>query len=166
MSTERAGQSIHKDAKVSIDRCTTNSSTGEYAQVRNKASWWYRLSQFFLASRETRAWSASWAHTGPISGLVSLCVVVGSLVASIGILTGSDNEMVERWPTPPSTFIAAFTALSNLGVRYALAQGAIITWWRRACKGTTLSRLHTDWRAKGVRGECVDEEGIVHRGVL
>lgn len=106
------------------------------------------------SNKEQKVWSPTWVHFGPLSGLFSLCIVARSLVAATAILIGSNDSNVDAWPTPPSTFVAIFTAIGNLGVRYALAQGVLVTWSLRAYEGSTLSRLQMDWRAgTGVRGE-------------
>lgn len=34
-----------------------------------------------------------------------------------------------------------------MSIRYACVQGVVICWWYRAFKGSTLSRLHYDWRS-------------------
>lgn len=95
-----------------------------------------------------------------------------SLIASLGILIGSNGRAVDSWTIPPSTFVttfpsfwcttlltvpsfsylAIFTALANLSVRYAAIQGVVIAWWLRAMNGSTLSKLHWDWRSG--RSQC------------
>jgi hypothetical protein len=35
----------------------------------------------------------------------------------------------------------------DLSMRYACLQGVVITWWNRALRGSTIRRLHYDWRA-------------------
>ena len=80
-------------------------------------------------------------------GILTVIIAIASLIASLGILSGSDGRAVKDWSSPPSTYLAVFTAVSNLCVRYAALQGVVIAWWSRACKGSTLSKLHWDWRA-------------------
>lgn len=97
-------------------------------------------------SQVARRWQRSWFRLGPLSGLCSIALAAAALVASLGILAGSDGQAVEGWHIPPSTYLAIFTAIANLCVRYAAAQGVIVTWWRRASIGTALPDLHSDWR--------------------
>ncbi|KAF2484919.1 hypothetical protein BDY17DRAFT_93733 [Neohortaea acidophila] len=100
------------------------------------------------SSTETQQpWHSSWIRLGPLSGLFSLLLAAASLIASLGILVGSDGENVSSWKAPPSTYLAIFTAIANISIRYAVTQGVIITWWRRASKGSTIARLQSDWRA-------------------
>lgn len=104
--------------------------------------------------RVSRRWQRSWFRLGPLSGLFSITLAAAALVASLGILAGSDGESVESWHIPPSTYLAIFTAIANLCVRYAATQGVIISWWRRASAGTTLADLHSSWRIGNmIRGQ-------------
>lgn len=155
---EKGHQAAVKDDNGSIysyaKDCTAWDFFHQFLQSR---AWCQRQKHLTLSdTKEEKAWSASWSRFGPLSGLVSLCLAIASLIASVAILIGSDHQMVERWPTPPSTYIAVFTALSTLSIRYALARGIVVAWWRRACHGTTLSALHRDWRSGlGIRGESI-----------
>lgn len=83
---------------------------------------------------------------GPLSGLLSMLLAMLSIFASLGILTGSDGQSATIWTTPPSTYLAVFTALANLCVRYAATVGVVIAWWTRSMKGGDLAKLHTWWR--------------------
>lgn len=98
-------------------------------------------------SKTSRPWLATWIRFGPLSGILCMLLAVASIVSSLGILAGSDNIPVTSWSSPPSTYLAVFTALANVSMRYAAIQGVVIAWWLRACNGTTLSRLHWDWRS-------------------
>lgn len=49
-------------------------------------------------------------------------------------------------------------------MRYATVQGVITAWWLRAIEGTTLSKLHWDWRAgTSLRGALTSGR---HMGLL
>lgn len=151
-SSKDTTQPEAKSSDIVIDQCSVE--TNHERRRDDCGRHWSHRWLFWYSKKEQKTWSASWAHLGPLSGLFSLVVVAGSLVAAIAILLGSNNSNVDAWPTPPSTFVAIFTAIGNLGVRYALAQGVLVTWWLRACEGSTLSRLQVDWRAgTGIRGE-------------
>lgn len=82
-----------------------------------------------------------------LSSIFCMLLALTSIIASLGILVGSDNQDIESWTTPPSTYLAMFTATANLSVRYAAVHGVVIAWWMRALKGSTLSKLHYDWRS-------------------
>ncbi len=64
-----------------------------------------------------------------------MLVAMACLVASLGVLAGSNGQAVERWSALPSTTLAALTAIANLSVRYAAVQGVLIAWWMRALRG-------------------------------
>lgn len=74
-------------------------------------------------------------------------LAIAGMVASLGVLAGSNGSPVKQWTAPPSTYIAIFTALANLSMRYAAIHGVVIAWWFRAYKGSTLANLHHDWRS-------------------
>lgn len=106
----------------------------------------------FVEASETdipapRTWRTTIIRFGPLSGIVGMAIAIASLFASLGILAGSDGEPVTSWTVTPSTYLAIFTAIANLSVRYAAIQGVVIAWWNRALKGSTLAKLHWDWRA-------------------
>lgn len=94
-----------------------------------------------------RLWRGSFSRAGPLSGLLSLLLSVLSLIASLGILLGSDKAPTKSWSTPPSTYLAVCTAVANLAIRYACIQGVVIAWWTRALRGSSFERLHWDWRS-------------------
>lgn len=76
-----------------------------------------------------------------------MLLAIVSIIASLGILAGSNKQPTSSWTTPPSTYLAILTAIANLSIRYAAIQGVVIAWWCRALRGSTLDRLHWDWRA-------------------
>jgi hypothetical protein len=50
---------------------------------------------------------------------------------------GSDHVMI--------VWQAVLTAISNRALQFAIFQGTIVTFWRKAVQGTTLGDLHRDW---------------------
>lgn len=106
-------------------------------------------------SDQPTSWHPTWLRSGPLAGILGMLVASASIIASLGILIGSDHQKVSGWRSPPSTYLAIFTAIANLSMRYAALHGVVICWWYRACKGSTLSKLHWDWRSgTTVLGEC------------
>lgn len=94
-----------------------------------------------------RPWRPSVMRFGPVSGILGMVLALASIIASLGILAGSDGQSVSNWSVPPSTLLAIFTAVANLSMRYAALQGVVIAWWVRAMNGSTLAKLHWDWRS-------------------
>ncbi len=100
-----------------------------------------------------RKWRTSLVRFGPLSGIFAMCLAIMSLVASCGILAGSNGAPTRPWHTPPSTYLAIFTAISNLSMRYAAIQGVLIAWWTKAMNGNSLRSLHHDWYvSEGFKG--------------
>ena len=92
-----------------------------------------------------RSWRHRSLRPGPLSGILSLLLSIGSIFASLGVLAGSNHAPTKSWTTPPSTYLAICTAVANLAIRYACIQGVIIAWWSRALRGSILAKLHYDW---------------------
>lgn len=100
-----------------------------------------------------RPWRARFLRFGPVAGLLSMFIALASIFASFGILAGSRGKAVDDWKTTPPTLLAICTAVANLAMRYASIQGVLIAWWTRALRGSTVKRLHEDWRAgTSIRG--------------
>jgi hypothetical protein len=76
-----------------------------------------------MINADRRPWKSSLIRFGPLSGIFCMILALSSIIASLGVLVGSDRVDVDKWPTPPSTFLAILTALANLSVRYACIQG-------------------------------------------
>lgn len=105
------------------------------------------LTGFTSRGSPSQEWKTTLIRFGPLTGVFCMLMAIASIVAALGILAGSDNTSVRDWITPPSTYLAIFTAISNLSVRYAAVQGVIIAWWYRASRsdGATLEKLHYNW---------------------
>ena len=94
-----------------------------------------------------KSWRTAFIRLGPLAGISGMFMALVGIVASLGILAGSDGVPVASWTVPPSTYLAICTALANVSMRYAAIHGVVIAWWVRASKGATLAKLHHDWRA-------------------
>jgi hypothetical protein len=120
-----------------------------------------------------RAWRTTLVRFGPLSGIFCMALALASIIASLGILIGSNGQSINKWSAPPSTYLAILTAIANLSIRYACIQGrsqsrvlayvvanvvagVVVAWWWRASRGSTLAKLHNDWRAgTTIRGAIV-----------
>ncbi|KAK3050521.1 hypothetical protein LTR09_008160 [Extremus antarcticus] len=76
-----------------------------------------------------------------------MALAASSIAASLGILVAFDGAPVDTWSGEPSIYLAICTAIANLLMRYACIQGVVTCWWLRAPKGSTLAKLHYDWRS-------------------
>ena len=94
-----------------------------------------------------RPWETAFLRFGPLAGIVAILLAIATLVASFAILAGSNGAAVADWAAPPSTYLAICIALTNMSVRYAAMQGIMIAWWHRALRGSSLAKLHYDWRS-------------------
>ena len=96
---------------------------------------------------QSRPWKDRILLLGPVSGALALLVALGSIAASLGVLFTSDGAKTSLWPVAPPVYLASFTAIANLSMRFACIQGVVVSWWIGALRGATLARLHNDWRS-------------------
>ncbi|KAK4508201.1 hypothetical protein PRZ48_001939 [Zasmidium cellare] len=90
-------------------------------------------------------WRPSYKRIGPVLGLMALGFIMLAIPASALVLALSNGKPVEQWRVQPSVFISVLTGVGNKALSFASIQGAIITWWVKALRGTTLQDLHYDW---------------------
>ena len=99
-----------------------------------------------LGSRPTgNPWLPTFARFGPLLGIGALLFVLLSIPASAIVLAVSTRQPVQKWAIQPSVYLSVVTGIGNKALGFAAIQGAIITWWLRALRGTTLEKLHYDW---------------------
>jgi FtsZ-binding cell division protein ZapB len=105
------------------------------------------------SSIRSRSWKPTILRLGPLAGLTAMLASIASILCSLAVLVASDGAAVESWPAiHPSIVLAIFTAFANLAIRFACIQGIVIAWWVRALRGSTLRKLHNDWRASTITG--------------
>ena len=64
-------------------------------------------------TEQHRPWKTSLIRFGPLSGLFCMLLAIASLVASLGVLAGSNKHSIKRWPTPPATYLAIFVSAQS-----------------------------------------------------
>ena len=65
-------------------------------------------------SKQAGLWKTTLVHFGPLSGLSCMLLAVASLVASLGVLAGSDGQDMDSWSVPPVGTSIDRTAHSDL----------------------------------------------------
>ncbi|RAQ51842.1 hypothetical protein AFGD_005990 [Aspergillus flavus] len=55
------------------------------------------------------------------------------------------SALLGVWKVQPSVLLAISSAVSTGPLRFALAEGAAITWWNKAINGCTVYDLHRNW---------------------
>ena len=62
----------------------------------------------------------------------------------------SDQKQADDWGygIKPTVYLSAATALTNVFLSYALAEGVVISFWRRAKNRSTLQDLHQYWLSR------------------
>ncbi|KZZ96387.1 hypothetical protein AAP_01160 [Ascosphaera apis ARSEF 7405] len=90
-------------------------------------------------------WRQGFWRRFPWTGMISLLVVILCLIFNIIILVVSNGMLVNKWGIQPSVLIAISTAIGNGLLRVAFVQGGMITWWRNAMSGCSITRLSQLW---------------------
>lgn len=81
----------------------------------------------------------------PWLGILSLLGVLICLGFNVVILVLSDGMPASKWDVQPSVLLAISAVVSNWLLRFALAEGAAISWWVKAIQGCTVNDLHRYW---------------------
>ncbi|KAF7592218.1 hypothetical protein BBP40_000489 [Aspergillus hancockii] len=97
------------------------------------------------ALSNTHAWEPGVLKQLPGLGVLSLVGVLLCLVFNIVILVTSNGKPQNSWKIQPSVLLAISSAISTGLLRFALAEGAAITWWLKAINGCTVADLHRNW---------------------
>lgn len=109
-SAEATGATPVTD-RVFLEAHQDHGQTGNPCSSGIKLRSFQNLGYGTRTSPESRAWRSSLLRFGPISGICSLALAIASLMASLGVLAGSDGQSVLLWKVPPSTWIAVFTGI-------------------------------------------------------
>lgn len=74
-------------------------------------------------------------------------ITVLATFACIIVLVRSQDVPIDAWQGPfqPTVYISICTAIANITLTYALYEGVVISFWRKAGEGATLRELHQYW---------------------
>ena len=107
--------------------CDIESTSGprvkEHAQAGHLGRIYNRSRANEGTNIQPRRWRPTIFRPGPLSGMVGMVFACLSIIAALGILIASDGDDVRLWNVPPSTYLAIFTAVANVAMRYACIQG-------------------------------------------
>lgn len=93
-----------------------------------------------------KPWNPGFVARLPWLGLGSWIGSLLGLGASVAVLFISNGQAVTKWNIQPTVYLAIASAVTNILIHFALAEGANIAWWRRSMQeGTTVGDLHRYW---------------------
>ena len=98
-----------------------------------------------ISEPEMLPWRPSVLRVLPLMGLASLTFTGLQIIASYAVLAASNGDEVQTWKYQPTVYLAILTAISNKTLAFAAVQGAVVTFWLRVLRGTTLGQMHRDW---------------------
>ena len=91
----------------------------------------------------------------PWLGVLSLLGVLMCLGFNVIILVLSDGMPTTKWDVQPSVLLAISAVISNGLLRFALTEGAAISWWVKATQGCTVNDLHRYWTFANNVFDCI-----------
>lgn len=110
----------HEKTLAAINFRGASPSWSDQASLSRINSWKARVSQFELPNHfatrtvaKPRPWKTTWIRFGPLSGICCILLAVTSIIASFGVLAGSDGQPVDGWSVAPPTYLAVFTAIAS-----------------------------------------------------
>lgn len=84
---------------------------------------------------------------------IGLSLLLGSLLGLIAaalVLVYSNGNPISEWKYQPTVYLSVAYTITNALLAAALAQGATVSWWRKAIGSkTTLEDLHNYWAFSG-----------------
>lgn len=98
-----------------------------------------------LPSRPPPNWRTGYIAQFPLFGCSALVLALLAAIAALITLIVSDNASLESWKWQPSLVLAIASGSFKVMLAYALAQGALVFWWTRAVRGSTVGELHRVW---------------------
>lgn len=90
-------------------------------------------------------WTPGFLARLPIFGISALGGALCCAIASSWIIYKSNDDLVDSWPLQPQVWLAVTSALSDIFLKFAFAEGIIVCWWKRASRGSTVKDLHQTW---------------------
>lgn len=91
-------------------------------------------------------WRASVLRRLPWDALLAFFGILSCAAAMIAVIIKSQNDLVENWTVSPAVYLAIFSVVANVLLRYTFAKGVEISWWVTALKeDTQVKDLHNIW---------------------
>jgi len=97
--------------------------------------------------RQGRPWRVSAIRRLPWDALIAAADAVACAILMVMVITKSNGDRVDSWTLAPAVYLAIFSVVPNVLLRYTFSRGVEITWWVTALSstGTTVSNLHSVW---------------------
>ncbi len=93
-----------------------------------------------------KPWNPGFVARLPWLGLGSWIGSLLGVAASVAVLLISNGQPITKWSIQPTVYLAIASAVTNILLHFALAEGANIAWWKRSMKdNTTVNDLHRYW---------------------
>ena len=91
-------------------------------------------------------WKETYWRQGPLLGVTALVLAVGCTFAALAVLEASDGQPTADWKSNPVSFYLSISVTAcNVLIRFGLASGLPILWWRHALQGRMIADLNREW---------------------
>ncbi|CEI63377.1 hypothetical protein FVEN_g96 [Fusarium venenatum] len=96
-----------------------------------------------INDRLSEPWEPGFWKRFPLKGFSSWLLSLISTIVAVVVLVLSDQTPVDHWDSrmQPTVWLALTSTISGAFLAHALAEGAALSFWRQACKSTTLPNL-------------------------
>ncbi|RBR07853.1 uncharacterized protein FIESC28_10493 [Fusarium coffeatum] len=96
-----------------------------------------------MNDRLSEPWQPGFWKRFPLKGFSSWLLSLISTIVVVVVLVLSDQTPVDQWDSrmQPTVWLALTSTISGAFLAHALAEGAAHSFWRQACKSTTLPNL-------------------------
>ncbi|GKU23032.1 unnamed protein product [Fusarium langsethiae] len=96
-----------------------------------------------MNDRLSEPWQPGFWKRFPLKGFCSWLLSLISTIVAVVVLVLSDQKPVDHWDSrmQPTVWLALTSTISGAFLAHALAEGAAHSFWRQACKSTTLPNL-------------------------
>lgn len=97
------------------------------------------------SSQQDTTPTRNYRKNAPVLGFVGLGGVLLAAALSTVVLIFSNGKRKEQWLVAPNIILSGLNSFASIMLAIAVAQGASISWWRRAMNGSTVKDLHRSW---------------------
>ncbi|KAF5227038.1 hypothetical protein FAUST_12034 [Fusarium austroamericanum] len=99
--------------------------------------------QMGMNDRLSEPWEPGFWKRFPVKGFSSWLFSLISTIVAVVVLVLSDQTPVDDWDSrmQPTVWLALTSTISGAFLAHALAEGAALSFWRQACKSSTLPNL-------------------------
>lgn len=98
-----------------------------------------------IESDRNNPWNPGARARFPWLGALALFSAIACIVAIAVVMAKSHQTHVDSWRIRVPVLFAILSGVANVFIRFALSEGAEITWWTKALEHSSIRDLHYNW---------------------